>query len=132
MSGNHNAHTYLFHKKNSILVATRELKEGLKSVYLGDLLFYFQAFFEHDMCICDDMMTVSRNHILHTYLFDNRDRNLVAPRELQKSVHIGDMFFYFFQALFKHDISICDALMTVPCNHSAHTYLFDNRNWILV
>ena len=98
MSPNNIAHTYLFHNRNWILVATRELQEGLKSVYLGDLLFYFLALFKHDMCICDDLTTVSRNHITHNYFFDNRNRILVATRELQechKSVHLGDFLFFF-------------------------------------
>ena len=102
MSGNHRAHTYLFHNRNWILVATRELQEGLKSVNLGDLLLYFQALFKHDICICDDFMTVSRNNILHTYLSENRNRILVATCELQeclKSVHLGDLFFNFFSGL---------------------------------
>ena len=54
------------------------------------------------MCICDDLMTVSRNHIAHTYLFDNRNWILVATRELQeclKSVHLGDLFFNFFSGI---------------------------------
>ena len=117
MSGNHRAHTYLFHNRNWILVATCELQQGLRSVYLGGLLFYFQTLFKHDMCICDNLMTLSRNHILHTYLFYNRNRILVATYELQeclKIIHLGDLFFNFFQALFKHDICICDGLMTVP------------------
>ena len=94
---------------------------------------FFQALFKHDMCIYDDLMMVSHNHSTHTYIFHNTNWILVATCELQeglKRVHLDDLFF--FQALFKHDMCICDDLMTVPCNHSAHTYLFDNRNWILV
>ena len=131
VSRNHIPHTYFFDNRNCILVATCELQECLKSVHLGDLFFnFFQAFFKHDLCICDDLMTVSRNHSAHTYLFDNRNWILVATRELQeclKSIHLGDLFFNFFQALFKHDMCICDDLMIVSRNHSAHTYLFHHR-----
>ena len=65
---------------------------------------FFQALFKHDMCICDDLMTVSHNHSVHTYLYDNRNWILVAKSELQeclKSVHLGDLFLIFFQALFE-------------------------------
>ena len=99
VSTNHSAHTYLFQITNWNLVATRDLKELLKCFYLVDLLFYFQALFKHDICICDDLTTVSHNHMLHTYLSYNRNRILVATRELQeclKSVHLGDLFFFFF------------------------------------
>ena len=54
------------------------------------------------MCICDDLMIVSRNHRAHTYLFHHRNFFLVATRELQeclKSIHLGDLFF-FFETLF--------------------------------
>ena len=97
VSPNHIAHTYLSDNRNWILVATHELQEGLKSVYLGDLSFYFQAYFEHDMCICDDLMTVSRNLICDTYLFHHRNYILVATREMLeflKSVHLGNQFFF--------------------------------------
>ena len=76
------------------------------------------------MCISDDLMTMSHNHIAHTCLFDNRTWILVATCEVQeclKSVHLGDLFLNFFQALFKHDMSICDDLMTVSRNHIADT-----------
>ena len=102
MFGYHTAHTYLFHNKNWILVDIRELQEGQKSVYLGDLFFYFQSLFKHDMCNCDDLTTVSRNHILHNYLFDNRNSILVATRELQeclRTIHFGDLFLNFFSGL---------------------------------
>ena len=99
MSGNHSAHTYLSDNRNWILVATRELQECVKSIHLADLfLIFFQALFKHDMCICDDLMTVCPNHIAHTYLFHHRNFILVATRELQellKSVHLGDLFFFF-------------------------------------
>ena len=65
-------------------MATREQQEGLRSGYLVDHLFYFQALFKHYMCIYDDLTTVSRNIIAHTYLSDNRNRILVATRELQE------------------------------------------------
>ena len=55
------------------------------------------------MCICDDLMTVCPNHIAHTYLFQHRNFILVATRQLQelvKSVHLGDLFFFFFKTLF--------------------------------
>ena len=83
-------------------MATREQQEGLKSVYLGDLLFYFQALFKHDMCICDDLTTVSRNLIAHTYLSDNENRIFVATCELKeclKIIHLGDLFLKFFSGL---------------------------------
>ena len=51
------------------------------------------------MCICDDLMTVSRNHRAQTYLFDNRNWIMVATCKLQeclKRVHLGDLFFNFF------------------------------------
>ena len=87
------------------------------------------------MCISDDLMTVSINHSAHTYLSDNRNWILVATRELQeclKSVHLGDLFLIFFQALFKHDMCIFDDFMTVYRNHFANDYLFCQRNYILV
>ena len=58
---------------------------------------FFHSLLKHDMCICDDLMAVFPNHITYTYLFDNRNRILVATRELQeclKSVHLGDLFFF--------------------------------------
>ena len=63
---------------------------------------FFQALFKHDMCICDDLMTVFRNHIVYTYVYHHRNFILIATRELQeylKSVHLGDLFFS--QALFE-------------------------------
>ena len=54
----------------------------------------------HDLCICDDLTTVSRNHIAHTYLFDNRNWILVATLELQEcveSIHLVDLFLIFFR-----------------------------------
>ena len=100
VSGNHSAQNYLSDNRNWILVATRELQECVKSVCLDDLfLIFFQALFKHDMCICDDLMTVCPNHIAHTYLFHHRNFILVATRELQellKSVHLGELFFFFF------------------------------------
>ena len=53
------------------------------------------------MCICDDLMTLSRNHTADTFLFHHRNVILVATSELQerlKSIHLGDLFF--FQPLF--------------------------------
>ena len=133
---NHSVHPYLFDNRNWILVATLELQEFLKSVHLGDLFFnFFQALFKHDMCICDDLMTVSCNHSAHTYLFNNRNWILVATHELQeclKIAHLGDLFLIIFQALFKHDMCISDDLMTVTYNHIANTYLLHPRNFILV
>ena len=85
---------------------------------------FFQALFKHDMCISDDLTTVSGNHSAHTYLSDNRNWILVATRELQecvKSVHLADLFLIFFQPLFKHDMCICDDLMTVSQNHITNT-----------
>ena len=76
------------------------------------------------MCICDDLMTVSRYHIADTFLLHHRNFILVATRELQeclKSVHLGDLFFIFLQAIFKHDMCIFDDLMTVSRNHIADT-----------
>ena len=103
VSSNHIANTNLFYHTNYILVATRELQECLKSVHLGDLfLIFFQALFKHDMCICDDLMTVSHNHITDIYLSDNRKWILAATRELQecvKSVHLGDLFLILFSGL---------------------------------
>ena len=94
---NHSAHTYLFHHKNWILVAIRELLESLKSVHLGDLfLIFLQSLFKHDMCISEDLLTLSRNHIANTYFFHHRNYILVATHELQeclKSVHLDDSFF---------------------------------------
>ena len=99
VSRNHSAHTYIFHHRNCILVATPEQQEGLKSFHLGDLFFiFFHTLFKHDICICDDLMTVSPNHIAHTYLFHNRNWILVATRGLQeglKSLHLGDHLFFF-------------------------------------
>ena len=110
VSPNHIAHTYLSDNRNWILVATRELHEGLKSIHLGDLfLIFFQALFKHDICICDDLMTVCPNHIAHTNLFHHRNFILVATRELQellKSVHLGDLFFF-----------LRPFLMSVPQSH---------------
>ena len=85
---------------------------------------FFQALFKHDMCISDDLTTVSGNHSAHTYLSDNRYWILVATRELQeclKSIHLGDVFLIFFQALFKHDRCISDDLITFSRNHIAYS-----------
>ena len=69
-----------------------------KRSYRRHVFNFFVALFMYDLCICDDLMTVSRNHIADIYLFHNRNWILVATGELQdrlKTVHLGDLLFFF-------------------------------------